>query len=79
VAIAADDTWGYRTVGDGDDLLERYRDLIAAVVASPALQGFCYTQLTDVQQEANGLLTFEREPKSDIAALRSATQHEPPC
>jgi hypothetical protein len=61
----------------GHDLLERYRDLIAAVVASPALQGFCYTQLTDVQQEANGLLTFEREPKSDIEALRSATQQEP--
>ncbi|MDQ1531988.1 MAG: hypothetical protein QOE37_2093, partial [Microbacteriaceae bacterium] len=35
------------------------------------LAGFCYTQLTDTLQEANGLLTEEREPKLPLAELRS--------
>ena len=25
--------------------------------------GFCYTQLYDVEQEVNGLYTYERKPK----------------
>jgi hypothetical protein len=35
------------------------------------LAGFCYTQLTDTMQEANGLLTEDREPKLPIEELRS--------
>ena len=31
----------------------------------PYCQGYCYTQLTDVQQEINGLLTPDRKPKVD--------------
>jgi hypothetical protein len=27
--------------------------------------GFCYTQLTDIEQEINGLLTYDRRPKVD--------------
>ena len=32
-------------------------------VANPAISGLCYTQLTDVEQEVNGLYTFARKPK----------------
>jgi beta-galactosidase/beta-glucuronidase len=67
-------TWGYRTVRDGAALLDRYRELITAVVASGVLQGFCYTQLTDVEQEANGLLTYDRQPKAPLVEFRKATQ-----
>jgi hypothetical protein len=38
------------------------------------VEGFCYTQLTDVEQETNGLLTFERRPKVHPELLRAATQ-----
>ncbi|HKF37987.1 MAG TPA: hypothetical protein VKB35_13915, partial [Ktedonobacteraceae bacterium] len=41
--------------------------------SSPALAGFCYTQLTDTGQETNGLLTAEREPKLDPASVREIT------
>ena len=34
-----------------------------------ALQGFVWTQLTDVQQEIDGLLYFDRQPKLPIAVL----------
>jgi hypothetical protein len=30
---------------------------------NPGLMGLCYTQLTDVEQEQNGLLTYERQFK----------------
>jgi len=71
---APDASWyGYGTVADSDAFLSKYRELIDAVVSSPALGGFCYTQLTDTGQETNGLLTAEREPKLDPAAVREIT------
>ena len=33
----------------------------------PYCQGYCYTQLTDVEQEQNGLYTYQRKPKFDPA------------
>lgn len=45
-----------------------------AVLASPAIAGFCYTQLTDTEQETNGLLTEDREPKLDPAAVSAITR-----
>ena len=37
------------------------------------MQGFCYTQLTDVEQEVNGLLTYDRRPKADLVRIREIT------
>lgn len=74
IAIGDDDsTWGYHSVRDGEEFLERYRELIAAVRFCGPVAGFCYTQLTDLEQEANGLLSFDRKPKGDIAAFFEAT------
>ena len=36
----------------------------------PGFTGYCYTQLTDVFQEVNGLLDMERRPKADLAEIR---------
>ena len=41
-----------------------------AVYASRALWGFCYTQLMDVEQETNGLLTYDRKPKLNIEKIK---------
>jgi hypothetical protein len=38
------------------------------------VEGFCYTQLTDVEQEQNGLLTFDRRPKIALDLIREVTQ-----
>jgi len=40
------------------------------------VEGFCYTQLTDVEQERNGLLGFDRRPKLDPRLLRPVTETE---
>lgn len=53
----------YGNVRTFDELLFKYRDLMEGIAALPFVQGFCYTQLTDVEQEMNGLLTYHRVPK----------------
>ncbi len=65
---------GYGAVQTPQDLLARYRDLVAALLDSPAVAGFCYTQLTDTLQERNGLVTERRQPKVPIEALRAITR-----
>ena len=62
--------WGYAMARDADDLVARYAAQCAALHASEALSGFCYTQLTDTAQETNGLFTVNREPKFDVERLR---------
>lgn len=70
-AVVDQATWGYSTATGEDDFAARLTDLFAAVHASTALAGFCYTQLTDTLQEANGLLDAERRPKLAMATLRA--------
>lgn len=62
--------FGYSAVPDADALLATLDELVSAVLASPVLAGFCYTQLTDTEQERNGILTADRTPKVPPAALR---------
>lgn len=57
-------SWGYGTdVTTEDEFLARYEGLTAALVSNSKMLGFCYTQLYDVEQEQNGLYTYERKPK----------------
>jgi beta-galactosidase/beta-glucuronidase len=78
IAFSGDEGgWGYSTVADAEELIERYDALISALLESETVCGFCYTQLTDVEQEVNGLLTCDRKPKADPARIRkvSALEH----
>ena len=62
---------GYSLAASSEELVERFRALVDALLDAPGLSGFCYTQLTDTLQEKNGLLTADRRPKADPAVLRS--------
>lgn len=56
--------WGYgEAVSDYEGLLERIGQLVDAILDQPEVVGYCYTQLTDVQQEVNGLLDYNHVPK----------------
>ncbi len=74
VAVDERGTWGFHTVPDGAGVLESYREFVSAVVSSPVVAGFCWTQLTDIEQEANGLLDAHRRPKAGVEEIREATQ-----
>jgi hypothetical protein len=63
-------------VANAEELLERYGTLISALLESDPVQGFCYTQLTDVEQEVNGLLTYDRRPKVDLVRIHKITAQE---
>ncbi len=64
----------YGTTYSPEDLLAKYADLMRGIAALPFVAGFCYTQLTDVEQEMNGLLTYDRVPKIDPAQI-AAVNH----
>jgi hypothetical protein len=66
--------YGYGTVPDTDAFLEKYRELVDAILDCPTITGFCYTQLTDTGQETNGLLTENREPKLDPGVVHAITR-----
>jgi hypothetical protein len=69
-----EDSWrNYGSVPTPEALLDRFRQLVDALIDSEAVAGFCYTQLTDTQQERNGLLTEDRKPKTDVSAIRAIT------
>ncbi len=61
--------WGYSNADDSQRLIDQYRGLIEALNHLGFSAGFCYTQLTDVEQEVNGLLTYDRRPKVDPAII----------
>ncbi len=65
--------YAYGAVRDETAFLAKYRELLDAILDSPAIAGFCYTQLTDTGQERNGLLTADRAPKLDPEAVRAIT------
>ncbi|MCG1021516.1 glycoside hydrolase family 2 protein [Sutcliffiella horikoshii] len=66
--------WGYSGASDDQDFANRYYDVVSALLESPLVQGFCYTQLTDVEQEINGLLTYDRKPKIDLEIIKEINE-----
>lgn len=64
-------SWGYGVAPESEEeFIARYKGLTDALLDAPDMIGFCYTQLYDVEQEMNGLYTYEREPKFDIEIFR---------
>jgi beta-galactosidase/beta-glucuronidase len=69
-APAAQNEWGYSGIEPTKEaFLKRLDGLVKALRTEPVWAGYCYTQLTDVEQEINGLMTYDRKPKADPAEL----------
>ncbi len=67
----SDAAWGYAGLEkNGEAAFARLSKLYQGIRDTPAFIGICYTQLTDVEQEINGLMTFDRKPKFDVAELK---------
>jgi hypothetical protein len=65
--------WGYRTFSDRDALTEAYETLSHQIrlLGVSGLSAAVYTQLTDVEMEVNGLMTYDRtmiKPHEDRVA-----------
>lgn len=71
VALEGSEGWGYHDkAADEDECLRRIRELTDAIRGMDAVCGFCYTQLTDVQQEVNGLKDAAHKDKFPIERVR---------
>ena len=63
--------WGYGNMPKSEEeFIERFRSLTSAILDNPRIMGLCYTQLTNVEQEQNGLYTYDRQPKFDVNIFR---------
>ncbi|OCA83407.1 glycoside hydrolase family 2 [Pradoshia sp. D12] len=72
IAFDSEKGWGYgKQVNSEEELLHRYESITQAIKNTPYISGFCYTQITDVQQEVNGLLKENREPKVDLNKIKT--------
>lgn len=63
--------WGYSEAASEEDFLRRYGDVVGALLSSPLVQGFVYTQICDVEQEINGLMTYDRRFKVPPEKIRA--------
>ena len=62
--------WGYGNAATSlEEFYERYDGLTTALIDNPKMIGFCYTQLTDVEQEINGIYRYDRSEKFDSEIL----------
>ena len=75
-AEGGEQAWGYSRPKTEEDFLATYKGLTEALLFHPRMCGFCYTQLTDVEQEVNGLLTYHRKPKFDPAIIHAINAQE---
>ena len=73
IAFSGDDSgWGYGDkVCDADAFLDRFAALTDAIGQIPYMCGYCYTQVSDVQQEINGLMDIHRNFKVDADAVKA--------
>ncbi|MBC8142401.1 MAG: beta-galactosidase [Armatimonadetes bacterium] len=71
-AFDSKESWGYgERVQSLEEWYTRFAGLFTALLDDPNMFGYCYTQLTDIYPEENGLYTFGREPKFDMARIKA--------
>ncbi|MFC3480829.1 glycoside hydrolase family 2 protein [Kocuria carniphila] len=69
------DSWGYGDrVRSKEEFYERFEGLTNVLLDDSNMFGYCYTQLTDVFQEKNGIYSFDRSRKFDVDRLRRVQQ-----
>ncbi len=76
-AKEGEDSWGYGNRPKNlDEFYARFKGLFDVLLDDPKMFGYCYTQLTDVYQEQNGIYTFDRQPKFDMDRIRAIQQKQ---
>ena len=64
--------WGYgQAPMSEEEFIARFKGLTEAILFHPKMGALCYTQLTDVEQEVNGLYTYDRKAKFDPAIMHA--------
>lgn len=67
--VQEQNAWGYSACTDEDRFVAQYIKTTELFMNSDKICGFCYTQLYDIEQEQNGLYTYDRKTKFSQGAL----------
>lgn len=71
VALKNEAGWGYGNQESSEEsFIKRLQDIHQAIKQTNYIVGYCYTQITDVQQEVNGLLTEDRKLKIPLHVVK---------
>lgn len=74
-AANSSESWGYgREPADIEEFYTRFDRLCRTLLDDPSMFAYCYTQLTDVFQEQNGVYFFDRATKFDMARIRASQE-----
>ncbi len=69
-ALGGEQGWGYGDRPKSErEYIDRYRALTDVLLNNPHICAFCYTQLYDIEQEVNGIYTYDRQPKFDPSLM----------
>lgn len=69
---ADEESWGYGNQPQTlDEFYQRFQSLVDAQLDNPNFFGYCYTQLTDIEQEKNGIYYYDRSSKFDLERLHA--------
>ena len=70
-ALICQNSWGYnkQQICSPEEFCAKIRELTDAILSVPGMTGYCYTQLTDVEQEQNGVYNYDRTPKVPVERL----------
>ncbi len=72
IGWSINDGWGYGNAPKTEsDFIDRLKGLTDVLLDNENMFGFCYTQLTDVEQEQNGLYTYDRKVKFDPEVIKN--------
>ncbi|MEM1582525.1 MAG: glycoside hydrolase family 2 TIM barrel-domain containing protein [Candidatus Bathyarchaeia archaeon] len=75
--VESGESWGYGERPRAlEEFIARYKALTESLLSNRAVSGFCYTQLYDIEQETNGLCTFNRKPKVDPKIIWSINRQK---
>ena len=65
-------SWGYGERPKSiEEFYDRFEKLCKVLLENQNMFGYCYTQLTDIDQEENGLYKYDRSAKFDVERIRN--------
>lgn len=65
-------SWGYGNIPQTpEEFYTRLESQVKVLKDAKHVMGFCYTQLTDVEQEKNGIYYYNRTPKLDMKRIKA--------
>ncbi|MCG8683362.1 MAG: glycoside hydrolase family 2, partial [Desulfobacterales bacterium] len=75
IAFDSGEGWGYgNKVSDDEAFLKRFASVHEAIQRIPYVVGYCYTQVSDVEQEINGIVRADRSAKVPLESLKRVNE-----